>query len=429
MKIYFQTLGCKVNQYETQAMEQMFSERGWEIAAAPEECDACVINTCAVTAESERKSRQAVRHIKSRCPEAVIAVCGCSSQISPDVHERLGADVVFGSGDRKKLVQSIEEAASARTHIVNVDKALSRREYEILPAGGLEGRTRAMLKIQDGCSNFCSYCIIPYTRGPSRSMPIEEIRRETERLVGEGYREIVVTGIEIASYGRDLKDGSTLADAVCTAAESAGDTRIRLGSLEPRVVTEDFCRRLAACGNVCPHFHLSLQSGCDETLMRMRRKYDTERFYESVCLLREHFRGCGIAADLITGFPGETEEEFSKTLSFIEKCAFSSMHIFPYSVRPGTKAADMEGQLSKAEKSARAARASKVAERMTKEFMEKCVGTVQRVLFETEHDGYSFGHAGNYCRTAVKGSNLRGTVADVRIMSYQDDVLLGNILL
>lgn len=429
MKIYFQTLGCKVNQYETQAMEQIFSEHGWEIAASPESCDACVINTCAVTAESERKSRQAVRHIKSCCPEAVIAVCGCSSQISPDVHERLGADVVFGSGDRKKLVRAIEEAVSAKGHIVNVDKALSRREYELLPAGGLEGRTRAMLKIQDGCSNFCSYCIIPYTRGPSRSMPIEDIRRETDRLVSEGYKEIVITGIEIASYGRDLKDSMGIEDAVCAAAERASGVRIRLGSLEPRVVTKRFCEMLSSCGNICPHFHLSLQSGCDETLERMRRKYDTARFCESVCLLREYFGNCGIAADLITGFPGETEEEFSKTLSFIEKCGFSSMHIFPYSVREGTKAAAMEGQLSKSEKSARAARAAKVAERMTREYMERCIGTVQQVLFETERDGRSFGHAGNYCRVAVDNSNLRGTVADVRIMSYQDDVLLGNILL
>ena len=429
MKIYFQTLGCKVNQYETQAMESLFSEKGWEICDTPEDTDVCVINTCAVTAESERKSRQAVRHIKGKNPNAVIAVSGCSSQISPDDHESLGAEVVFGSGDRLGFMAAIEKAVMEKIKTKKTDDALKRREFEVLPAGGLAGRTRAMLKIQDGCSNFCSYCVIPYSRGPSRSMALSEIGKEAERLCNEGYKELVVTGIEIASYGRDFKDGTTLADAVSLVCEKAENARVRLGSLEPRVITEEFCEKLSKYPNLCGHFHLSLQSGCDETLSRMRRKYDTDRFFESVTLLRKYFPHCGIAADLITGFPGETEEEFSKTLKFIEKCAFSSMHIFPYSIRPGTKAAGMDGQLTKAEKSRRAALANEVAEKTKNEYLESCVGKTLRVLFETEKDGYSMGHGENYCSVTVKGENLHNNVADVQITGIKDGLLWGTVTL
>ncbi len=427
MKIYIQTLGCKVNQYESQAMESILREHGHDISDTPEGCGAYIINTCAVTAESGRKSRQAVRHLQSINPEAVIAVCGCFSQISPDDAESLGADIVFGSADRLEFIDSLEKCFLTREKTFNIDEALKRRKYENLPAGNLGGRTRAMLKIQDGCSNFCSYCIIPYARGPVRSMAPEIAVKEAARLSSEGYRELIVTGIEIASYGRDL-GGVSLSDTVCDIASAANGARIRLGSLEPRVVTEEFCKKLASAGNVCDHFHLSLQSGCDETLKRMNRKYDTARFLESVTLLRRYFPDCGLTADLIVGFPGETEEEFSKTLEFIKKCGFSSMHIFPYSIRPGTVAAKMENQLSKGIKKERAHRAAEAADKLETAFLNSCVGKTLEVLFEQEENGFSFGHAGNYCTVFVQGVGLHNRSEKVFITGTKDGMLSGSLI-
>jgi len=425
MRIYLQTLGCKVNQYETQAMERILLERGHELAPEPAGCDVCVVNTCAVTAESGRKSRQAVRRLRGLCPDAVIAVCGCYSQISPEDAAALGADLVAGSGGRAAFLDALERTAADRAPQVLVDNALRRRTFEVLPAGNLAGRTRAMLKIQDGCSNFCAYCIIPYARGPVRSLPLEDAAAEAERLGAAGYREIVVTGIEIASYGRDLPGKPTLADAVCAVADAAPGVRIRLGSLEPRVVTEDFCRRLSALPTLCPHFHLSLQSGCDATLERMRRRYDTARFYESVSLLRARFPNCGLTADLIVGFPGETEAEFEATLAFLRRCAFSAMHIFPYSRRPGTPADKMPDQRTAAEKHDRARRAAAAAAECGAAFLRAQIGKTLSVLFEQEADGVSRGHAGNYCEVCTPGTGLRNTVRRVRITGTDGALLTG----
>ncbi len=427
MKVYIHTLGCKVNQFESQAMETMLLERGHSLVSSAREADAIVVNTCSVTAESGRKSRQAVRRLAAENPGAVCAVCGCWSQIKPDDAASLGADLVSGSGGRAKFIDDLERVFEKRAAMITADDPMKRRVIEPLPAGRLSGRTRAMLKIQDGCSNFCAYCIIPYARGPVRSLPVSRAAAEAARLASEGCREIVVTGIEIASYGKDLKDGSDLASVAAAIAAAAPGVRLRLGSLEPRAVTDEFCAALSALGSVCPHFHLSLQSGCDATLARMRRKYDTARFYESVSLLRRYFPGCAIAADLITGFPGETEDEFSATLDFIEKCAFSSMHIFPFSCHPGTPAAQMDGQVEKAEKHSRAARAAELAERLRSSYMRSLVGTVQSVLFERERDGKCLGHTANYQETAVAGAGLRNKVLDVEITGVKDDILLGNL--
>lgn len=286
-----------------------------------------------------------------------------------------------------------------------------------------------MLKIQDGCSNFCTYCIIPYARGPVRSLSPEKCAIEAERLAHDGIREIMITGIEIASYGKDLKTGVTLADAIAAIAEAAPNVRLHLGSLEPRVITEDFCEKLKAIKGMCPHFHLSLQSGCDNVLQRMKRKYDTARFYESVELLRKYFPNCGITADLITGFPGETDEEFSETLAFIEKCAFSSMHIFPYSIRPGTVAADMPNQVTKEVKHRRAREAAGVALKMEEAFLNAQIGTVQEVLFETEDGEMSVGHSGNYCQVEVQDVGLHNKVKNVQIISAKQGKLFGKIIL
>ena len=326
MRIAFYTLGCKVNQYETQALEQLLTQRGHTIVPFEGESDAYIINTCTVTAVSDKKSRQVIRRARKTAPDSIIAVCGCYAQTHPGDMDSLNIDLVAGTGDRLGFIELLEKIYQERCPITNLDDAMKRRIFEVLPAGGLEGRTRAMLKVEDGCVNFCTYCIIPYARGPVRSLPLEEAVKQTCQLRNEGYRELVLTGIEISSWGKEFRDGTTLIDlieAVCTAAP---DCRIRLGSLEPRTITEEFCQRAAGIPNLCPHFHLSMQSGCDSVLKRMNRRYDTARFYESVSLLRRYLDRPGITTDLIVGFPGETEEEFADTLSFIQKCAFSSMH-------------------------------------------------------------------------------------------------------
>ncbi|MDD6189126.1 MAG: tRNA (N(6)-L-threonylcarbamoyladenosine(37)-C(2))-methylthiotransferase MtaB [Clostridiales bacterium] len=427
MKISIVTLGCKVNQFESQALEAIFSQRGHEIVSSDESADVCIINTCAVTAESGRKSRQAARHAIARNPAALIAICGCWSQVSPDEAKELGAHIVAGSGDRRGFADEVEKAYEARKTALLTDDAMKRRVFEPLPAGRLHGRTRAMLKVQDGCVNFCSYCIIPYARGPIRSLPIDEAVKEARRVADEGIKEIVITGIEIASYGRDLKDGSDLSKLVAAIADAVPETRLRLGSLEPRVITREFCRILANIPLLCHHFHLSLQSGCDATLKRMNRKYDTARFYESVELLREFFPGCGLTADLITGFPGEDEDEFAQTMAFIEKCAFSSMHVFPYSIRPGTVAAAMPLQNSKSIKKERATRAIELAGRMSEAYMKSCVGGICSVLFESGAARGSLGHAENYCEVWVEDDGLSGQIHDVEITGWKDGVLMGKL--
>ena len=422
------TLGCKVNQYETQAMETLLRGRGHRPAAPGELADAVIVNTCAVTAESGRKSRQAIRRLRDENPGAVLAVCGCYAQLEPDAVSDLGAAVVFGAADRAKTVAAVEKAVEEGVGEKNVDRPFERRSFEELPAGAVGGRTRAMLQIQDGCVNFCSYCIIPYTRGRLRSLPLEAARRETARLRDEGFRELVLTGIEVASYGVDLPGKPGLADAVEAAASASGEMRLRLGSLEPTVITEDFCRRLAATGKVCRHFHLSLQSGCDRTLKAMNRKYDTARFSEAVELLRAYFPGCALTADLIAGFPGETEEDQAGTLAFIRKVGFADIHVFPYSRRPGTPADKMPGQCTQALKARRAHELQAAADVMRAAFMRQSVGLTLPVLFETEENGFCCGHSDTYLPVEVPSGRLRGQLRQVLIEAVDGERLRGRIL-
>ena len=428
MKIAFYTLGCKVNQYETQALEQVLTGRGHTLVPFDGEADAYIINTCTVTAVSDKKSRQMIRRARKAAPDAVIAVCGCYPQTHPDAMDGLGVDLVSGTGDRLGFAGLLERTWQERQPVTALDNAFDRRSFEILPAGGLEGRTRAMLKIEDGCVNFCSYCIIPYARGPVRSLPLDHAAAEAKRLADLGYKELVVTGIEISSWGQDLKDGTgpiDLIEAVCAAAPGC---RVRLGSLEPRTVTEDFCRRASGLHNLCPHFHLSMQSGCDATLKRMNRKYDTARYLESVELLRRWFERPGLTTDLIVGFPGETEEEFAATLDFLRQCTFTSMHIFPYSIRPGTPAAEMEGQVPKAVKEERARRAAALAEEMREAYLQSFVGETIPVLFEEEKNGLWRGHAPNYVEVrASAGQALHNVEADVHIMYVDGEMLVGEL--
>ena len=427
MRIAIYTLGCKVNQYETQAMEQELTRRGHEIVPFDGAADAYIVNTCSVTAVSDKKSRQMIRRCRKLNEHAVVAACGCYVQTHSDEAAGLGLDLIAGTGDRMAFLDLLEQAAREKEPLTLLDDALHRRTFEVLPAGGMAERTRAMLKVEDGCVNFCTYCIIPYARGPVRSLPKAEAVAQTRRLREEGYRELVITGIEISGWGHDLKNGETLIDLLEAVSDAAGEMRLRLGSLEPRTITEEFCRRAARLPNLCPHFHLSMQSGCDGTLRRMNRKYDTARFYESVSLLRQYFDRPAVTTDLITGFPGETEEEFAQTLAFIEKCGFAAMHIFPYSVRPGTKAAAMPDQCTAAVKERRAARAAETAERMKQAYLHGCVGQTYPVLFEQEKGGLYVGHAPNYCQVGVRGEDLHNAVRNVKIEAVDGDMLMGEL--
>ena len=427
MKFAFYTLGCKTNQYETQAMERLLMEKGHEIGAFDEICDGYVINTCSVTAVADKKNRAVIRRCRRENPGAVIAVCGCYSQHDPEAIRALGIDVIGGSGNRQEFVQMLLDAAGAHAHREQVDNALRRREFECLPAGGLEERTRAMLKVQDGCVNFCTYCIIPYTRGPVRSAPLELAVAQAKELANRGYREIVLTGIEIASWGADLPgkpEVTVLIEEICKAVP---ELRVRLGSLEPRVVTEKFCRRLSALPNLCPQFHLSMQSGCDTVLQRMKRKYGTARYYESVELLRKYFPECAVTTDMIVAFPGETEEEFAESLAFIRKCDFADMHIFPYSRRPGTPADKMPGQHNNATKEARSRAAIAVAEEMSEGYRERWVGRMLEVLFEEKDGDFYTGHAPNYVKVYAEGENLHNEIRAVTVTGVYQDGVIGTV--
>ena len=427
MKIAFYTLGCKVNQYETQALEQLVTQRGHSLVPFEEAADAYVINTCTVTAVSDKKSRQVIRRARKAAPDAVIAVCGCYPQTHPDDVEKLGVDLISGTGDRTGFVDLLEREWSDRQPITALDDAFSRRTFEPLPAGGLEGRTRAMLKMEDGCVNFCSYCIIPYARGRVRSLPLADCVRQARELEAAGYREIVLTGIEISSWGQDLEGKPELIEAIEAICQGLSpDTRVRLGSLEPRTITPDFCRRAAALPNLCPHFHLSMQSGCDTVLARMNRKYDSNRYYESVKFLHEVYDRPAVTTDLIVGFPGETEEEFQQTLDFIQKCAFSAMHIFPYSKRPGTPAAKLPGQVLNAVKEERAHRAAQTSRTMQDAYLDSWVGETVPVLFEEERDGLWRGHTTRYCEVTVQSAQpLHNQLRQVRLTGRDGGALQG----
>ena len=431
------TLGCKVNQYETQAIESILTAHGHIRSTPGAGCDVCIINTCTVTAESARKSRQAVRRLKKLEPSALIAVCGCLSQLDPSAVSGLGADITGGSGDRRAFAERIEQKAKN-----NPEFRIPNSEFEELPPGGAAGRTRALLKIQDGCDNFCAYCIIPYTRGRARSLPPHRAAEFARQLQAQGYLEIVITGIEIISYGKDFQyngedhphiynvageDESEFTKVVRAISAAAPNARLRLGSLDPGAVTDILCNELKSIRNLCAHFHLSLQSGCDETLRRMGRKYGTNSVREALSSLRRCFPDCGITADLITGFPGETDAEFAHTLEFIESAAFSGMHVFPFSPRPGTRAAVMPEQVEKRVRLERAKIASAAAADMARSFRLDQIGKTVEVLFERERAGYWIGRSCNYLEVAAKNGGEKNTIRPVLITEVRGNVVFGEI--
>ena len=408
-------------------MEQLLAQMGVELGRPEDECDGYIINTCTVTAVADKKNRNLIRRCRREHPSAILGVCGCYSQIDPAAARELGADVISGSGGREAFLRAMVTAVRERERQELLDKAMARRDFERLPAGGLAERTRAMLKVQDGCSNFCSYCIIPYARGPVRSLPLAEAVDEAKRLSAQGYQEIVVTGIEIASWGRDLPGSPKLVSLLAALCEAV-PLRLRLGSLEPRIVDRAFCEALAGYPNLCPQFHLSLQSGCDTVLRRMNRKYDAARYLESVQLLRAYFPGCAVTTDVIVGFPGETQAEFQESLAFVERCGLAQVHVFPYSRRPGTPADRLPQQLSRQEKERRSAIAVERFAKLSAAYRAAMVGSVQAVLFEQPEDGYFTGHAMNYVKVYAPGIQLHNQVRQVRIAEVFADGVRGTII-
>ncbi|MCL2408834.1 MAG: tRNA (N(6)-L-threonylcarbamoyladenosine(37)-C(2))-methylthiotransferase MtaB [Oscillospiraceae bacterium] len=413
MRFYVETLGCKVNQAESLSLESVLISRGHILAEPGRGCDICIINTCAVTAESARKSRQTIRRLKKLEPSAKIAVCGCLSALEPESAAQLGADIISGAGDKSELVNQLEQLAIDYEQLSTVNCQPST------------AKTRALLKIQDGCDNFCAYCVIPYARGAPRSLPIELAVEQAREIQSTGFREIVVTGIEISSYGKDLSGEETLVDVVRAIGLAAPDARLRLGSIDPAAVTEDFCCKLASGINLCDHFHLSLQSGCDETLRRMGRKYNTDAVAEAILCLRGHFPDCGITADLITGFPGESDVEFAQTLEFIKSAKFSDMHIFPFSPRQQTRAASMSDQVEKKIRRERARIAAAVAREMSLEFKRSQIGKTLKVLIERESDGFSTGYAGNYLEVRAENGGEKNSMHVVQIQGVEDELVWG----
>ena len=435
MRFAIYTLGCKVNQYETQAMETLLTRRGHQLVPFDADAEVYLVNTCSVTAVSDKKCRGVIRRARREHPNAILGVCGCYAQHAPELMAELGADVFGGTGDRLGFLAQVERRALGQEAESHVDDALRRPDpFEVLPAGGLRRRTRAMLKVEDGCQNFCTYCIIPFTRGPVRSASLDVAVEQAKALCAEGYREIVLTGIEISSWGRDLKNGQSLIDLMEAVCAAVPELRVRLGSLEPRTITEEFCERAVKLPNLCPHFHLSLQSGCDATLARMHRRYDTARFLESCALLRRFFDRPSITTDLICGFPGETEEEFAQTLDFLRKADFSAMHIFPYSRRPGTKADEMPGQVPKSVREARCRQAAELAAEMQRNYLSRFVGEELEVLFEETADGQAEvpglwrGHAPNYAEVRAPGKDLHNVPRRVRITKAEAGCLCGEVV-
>ena len=426
MKIAFYTLGCKANQFETQALERLFAERGHEIVPFDGFADVYVVNTCTVTALSDKKSRNAARRCKKCNPAARLVLCGCYAQVKPQEARALcGADAVIGTPDKSRVVSIVEELAPDGVRDLWHE---APPLFDVLPAGGLSGRTRALLTVQDGCRYFCTYCLIPFARGPERSMPFDTAVSEARRLAEEGYREIVLTGIEISAYGRDLPGRPGLISLVEALCQAAPGCRIRLGSLEPRTVTEDFARRCAALPNLCPHFHLSLQSGCDRTLRAMNRHYTAGEYKAACGLLRRYLPGCGLTTDLIVGFPGETREDFEESLRFVTECGLGKVHVFPYSRRQGTRAASMPGQLSQAEKAARSQQAIRVCRALEQKDLEARVGQTYDVLFEQQEDGWFTGHIPEYCLVKARGEGLHNRVLPVKITGCEEETLVGEVL-
>ncbi len=423
-------LGCKVNQYESEAIAELFAERGYEIVGIDEPADIYIINTCTVTNFGDKESRQLIRKVKRLNDGAVVAAIGCYAQTAPEEIKNIdGVNLIIGTKGRKDIVDLVESYIPEMGVLCTVGEISKEREFEHLSINKLADRTRAYLKIQDGCSQFCSYCIIPYARGPIRSRDPKDIMDEVHTLAENGFKEIILTGIHVASYGKDLK-GTTLLDVIRQVQSTEGIERIRFSSVEPNLITREFAAHLSQMNKVCSHFHLSLQSGCDRTLKRMNRKYDTAAYAEAVGILREYFPDVALTTDIIAGFPGETDEDFEESIEFAERIGFSKIHAFPYSPKKGTPAAAMQDQIQNSVKNERTGRLIALSDAMGDKFIEGFIGKVMPVLYEQEiSENLYEGYTENYIRvTAESQTNIKNKILDTKILSSKKERAHGEIL-
>lgn len=431
-KVAFHTLGCKVNQYETQAMSEMFQESGYIVVEDTAFADVYVINTCTVTSIGDKKSRQFIRRAKRNNPSAIVAVVGCYAQTAPkEVLEVEGVNVVIGTNDRNKIVELVE-SCSIDEKINMVDDIMKVKEFEEMSIKDIKEKTRAFLKIQEGCNQYCSYCIIPYARGPIRSRNKLEIIKEVKSLVDIGFKEVVLTGIHVASYGKDLKEKDALLELLKEVNNIEGLERIRLSSIEPTLFTDDFLKEISKVTKLCEHFHLSLQSGCDKILKKMNRKYTTVEYREIVKKIRSAYSKVALTTDIIVGFPGETEEDFEETYKFVKEIAFSDIHVFKYSQRKGTPAATFEEQVDGRTKHIRSEKLIELGEALKKDYYKLFIGSVKTVLFETvskEKEDYIEGFTDNYLKVLAKGDEtLEGELKSVKLKSFENEFILGEIM-
>lgn len=429
-KVAFTTLGCKVNQYETEAMIELFLSNEYDVVEYEHIADIYIINTCTVTNFGDKKSRQAIRKAKRQNPDAIIVVVGCYAQTSPDEIAKIdGVNIIIGTKNRTKVIEIIENYKTEQGILDKVTDIMKTHEFEEFPLNNMKGRTRAYLKIQDGCNQFCSYCIIPYARGPIRSRLPEDIITEVRNLVTNGFKEVVLTGIHVASYGKDLNNVNLL-KIIEDIHSIEGLERIRFSSIEPNIINDEFLERLNKLPKVCNHMHLSLQSGCDETLKRMNRKYTTQQYYNAVSKLREYIPDVGITTDIIIGFPEETDEEFEKTCDFVKTIGFSKIHIFPYSPKKGTIAAEMINQVKSDIKNKRTNIMIELEKCIEKDYLEKNRNKIMNVLFEHEFEKDIYeGHTSNYIKVFVKSDkDLKNNIIPVKMTEIKNDFIKGEIL-
>ena len=435
-KVAFITLGCKVNQYETNAMAQEFIEKGYKIVEHTEVADIYVINTCTVTNMSDRKSRQMLRRVKELNKDSIVVACGCYVQVSKEELEKIKeVDLILGNNEKKHIVELVEKFQNEKnirekkSEIEEVEDVMGQKEFVEFGDVIYTEKTRAVIKVQDGCDRFCSYCIIPYARGRVRSRKPENVISEIEKISKKGIKEVVITGIHIASYGKDFKEEYRLIDLLEEINKIKGIERIELGSIEPLLITEEFVRRLKKLEKICHHFHLSLQSGCNETLKRMNRRYSIEEFKNIVELLKKNYEDVNLTTDIIVGFPGETEEEFQKTYEFLKEIKFYKMHIFKYSQRKGTKAAVMSGQIDGNKKEERSRKLIELSDKNEEEYNKKYVGKEVEVLWEEEKEGFYKGHTKNYILAYLKidkekEKKLENTITKAKCIEAKKDHIL-----
>ncbi len=430
LNVSFITLGCKVNQFESEAMMELFEKEGFKIIPACDNSDIFIINTCAVTKESDRKSRQLINKAKRINKNAIVVAVGCSVQLNSErISEETSVDIVIGTKNKSEIAKLIKEKLS-KQNINDVNKGDTvkfkpHESFEELSISKEHDKTRANIKIQDGCNQFCSYCIIPYVRGPIRSRNEEDIIKEIKTLANNGYKEIVLNGIHLSSFGKDMKKEDALISIIEEINSINGIERIRFGSLEPNIITESFMQRLSNLDKICDHFHLSLQSGSDTVLQRMNRKYTASEYMDKVNLIRKYMPNSGITTDIIVGFPAETEDEFNETLEFVKKINFSRIHVFKYSVREGTKAASFENQVDEKIKSERSKILISLADKMAQDFMQEMIGKTISVLIEKKNGNLYEGYTTNYLRTVIESDlDIENQIVEANVIRFEEDCLI-----